>query len=788
MLSSQLRERLRGLLERARGETVDRERRELTPLLRGVELLGPEMEGASDVELRERGAALRNLAAENMLPDPVVAEGVALVCEAARRVLQLRLHQAQILAALALYRGTIAELATGEGKTLAAVAPAWLLSLFGRGVHVLTFNDYLARRDASWMGPVYAFLGASVGCIQDGMDPDARGQAYACDVTYATAKQAGFDYLRDQLALATVRRVHRPFHAAIVDEADSLLIDEARVPLVLASGSLELPVDPHGIARIVERLAPSVDYETDKNARNVFLTERGALTVERELDLENLHDSVHRDVLTAVNLALHARALLRRDVDYVVREGRIEVVDEFTGRVVPDRRWPDGLHPALEAKEGLAVRPEGTILSSLPLQHFFRLYPKLSGMTATAVPAAEELSTFYGLSVTVIPSHRPCIRVDEPDAVFTDRQSKEAAVVADVRDQHAAGRPILVGTASVAESERIAAAIAEAGIVCRVLNAKNDEEEARIIAEAGGKGAVTISTNMAGRGTDIRLGGLSERDRAEVVALQGLRVIGTNKHETRRVDDQLRGRAGRQGDPGSSRFFVSFEDDLVQRYAFTGDIAQLLTDRPAGRIDSSMVAAEIDRAQRIVEGQNFDIRRTLWSYSALVEQQRLIMGELREQELQGTSSVDLPRRSPEHHARILDRQGPAATAGICRLIALVEIQRAWSAHLASLADIRENIHFHYLAGLDWFGGIWGLRKRPLDVFHEMAVHAFDEMRAALDASIVRAFEAVDPSTGRVAVEPHFLNPESTWTYLISDTPFESTIIRLYRGMSRAVTG
>jgi preprotein translocase subunit SecA len=568
------------------------------------------------------------------------------------------------------------------------------------------------------------------------------------------------------------------------------MIDEARVPMVLAGATGPPPVDPRGLTALAERLVPGRDLEVDEYARNLVLTEEGLARAEAELGVENLHRPAHRPLLTALNLALHARVLLRRDVDYIVREGRVEVVDEFTGRVVPDRRWPDGLHCALEAKEGVEVRPEGTVLQSLPLQHFFRLYPGLAGMTATAAPAAAELHAFYGLEVAVIPPHRPRARRDEPDLVFADRASKRQAVVEEAAARHARGQPVLIGTASVAESEELSGALGAAGIPHRVLNARNDEQEAAVIAEAGSRAAVTLSTNMAGRGTDIRLGGASERERAEIAALGGLRVIGTNRHESRRVDDQLRGRAGRQGDPGSSRFFVSLEDDLVDRYGIAEAVVPLLEDHSRGRVETPAAAAEIERAQRIIEGQNFEIRRTLWSYSSMVEEQRRILAGGRERALLDPSAIDLfARRCPERHARLRERLGPEAALAVEQRLALLAMDRAWSDHLARLADVREGLHLHQLAGLDWFGGIWGLRKTPLDVFHQMAVEAFDRTLSQLEERAVAACEALEESAEGIDLERDDLQgPRSTWTYLVSDTPFESTIIRIYRGVSRRVRG
>ncbi|MGB5391269.1 MAG: accessory Sec system translocase SecA2, partial [Thermoanaerobaculia bacterium] len=537
--------------------------------------------------------------------------------------------------------------ATGEGKTLTAVLHAYLGGLTGRGVHVLTFNDYLAHRDSHWMGPIYRFLGLSVGWVGQGMSVAERQAAYGCDITYVTAKEAGFDLLRSHLASEPGQIVHRPFHRAIVDEADSILIDEARVPLVIA-GVLGSPEEtPYGLADLVNRLDPDEHFETDEYSRNIELTALGIDRVEGLLDCGNLLAAENVALLTGINCALHAKVLLRRDVEYIVRDGRIQLVDELTGRVVEDRHWPDGLQAALEAKEGLKLRPEGRVLSSITLQHFVRLYPNLAGMTATASPAAEELTRTYGMDVVVIPQNRPSIRIDHSDVVFTHREAKHRALVEEIGRVHATGRPILVGTASVMESEELAALLRPSGIEPQILNARNDEMEAAIIAEAGALGAVTISTNMAGRGTDIRLGGADEGNRPDVVALGGLYVIGTNRHESLRIDQQLRGRAGRQGDPGSSRFFISLEDDLIARYGVRNLIPpKLLLERQDQPLDNPVIRREIARAQRIVEGQNVETRKTLYGYSSVLDEQRKIVQQRREDLLLGRAQSHFAELSP----------------------------------------------------------------------------------------------------------------------------------------------
>src|SRR5215831_10392553 len=593
-------------LEKWRGvELVEENLAPYEEALHEINRRGEDFARKTDDQLREAGASLRERSRRGASSDELLVDVFALAREAAARTLGMRPFDVQVMAGVALSRGKLVEMQTGEGKTLAAVAPACLNACAGRGVHVLTFNDYLARRDAAWMGPVYRFLGLSVGAVQEGMSVDARRAAYAADITYATAKEAGFDFLRDGLCRTPDELVHRPFNFAIVDEADSILIDEARVPLVIAGERPGSQTSLYRTAELIAALARGEDWETDENDRNISLTDRGVDRVESELGCGDLYSAENYLLLVEINQALHARALLHRDVDYIVRDGRIELVDEFTGRVMDDRRWPDGLQAALEAKENLPIRPGGRILGSITLQHFLKHYPGLSGMTATAQPAAEELEGFYGLKVVPIPPNRPCVREDLPDVIFTHKDAKHRSLIAEISRANATGRPVLVGTSSVEESESLARKLSQAGVACRVLNAKNDEAEAEIIAEAGAVGAVTISTNMAGRGTDIRLGGAREEERERVVVLGGLYVIGTNRHESRRIDDQLRGRAGRQGDPGTSRFFISLEDDLIQRYGVVSLIpASHRPVRQPGPITDPVVSREIARAQRIVEGQN----------------------------------------------------------------------------------------------------------------------------------------------------------------------------------------
>jgi preprotein translocase subunit SecA len=734
---------LRSRLARWQGVPVDLDLRRYDAPLAEIAGMGPALEALRDEALRDDGRRLREAARGGTPPAGLRSRTYALAREAARRTLGLRAFDEQVVAALALDGPHVVEMQTGEGKTLTAVLPAALHALGGRGVHVLTFNDYLARRDAEWMGPVYRALGLSVAWVQGGQAPAARREAYAADVTYVTAKEAGFDHLRDLLARRPEDVVHRPFHAALVDEADSILVDEARVPLVIAGQAPGRPSNARRLAELVATLVPGADFDTDEYGRNVELTERGLVRVEAALGVR-LHEGGDHDLLSELHCALHARVLLRRDADYIVHDGRIGVVDELTGRVVADRSWPDGLQAALEAKEGLVRRSDGDILGSLTLEHFLRGYERLAGMTGTAQDAAADLREFYGLRVVVVPTHRPRARVDRPDVLFTHRAAKEDALVAEVRRVHATGRPLLVGTLTVEESERLGVRLREAGVGCAILNARNDAAEAAVVAQAGGPGAVTIATNMAGRGTDIRLGGPDEGGRDAVVALGGLYVIGTNRHESRRIDLQLRGRCGRQGDPGETRFFVSLEDDLLVRYGIRSLVPEALLPPPRPEpVEELVVRREVARAQRIVEGQDLEIRRTLRRYAAPVEEQRRAF-----------------------HARrlavLLDAEADPRTRR--RVLALMD--EAWRDHLAQLADLRDGIHLVRLGGDD-----------PLARFHVRAGEAYRQMTDDLDARI-EAAEA--PGAFE---EPHV--PSSTWTYLVNDDPFRDQLGSQLTGPGRA---
>jgi preprotein translocase subunit SecA len=723
------------------------------------------LEGLSDADLTSRAAALRVRGRKNARDlEELLPEVFAVASEAAARRLGMRPFDVQLAAGIALHRGCLAQLATGEGKTLVAVPPAILHALSGRGVHIFTANDYLARRDAEWMAPVYEIFGLRCASIIQGMTHEQRRLAYQADVTYVTAKEAGFDFLRDHTTLDPSLVVHRGHDLAIVDEADFILIDEARVPLVIAGPAPVLPIEHRAIAALVRELRHGVDYDADEYGRTVVLTEAGFRTASTRLGVKLDHPS-NQLLLSAVHVAIHAEALLRRDRDYVVRDNGVELVDEWTGRVAENRRWPHGIQPAVEAKEGLEVRAEGRILGSIPMQHFIRQYKMLAGMTATAETAAEEFQLFFGLKTVVFPPNRTCRRIDEPDVVFTHREAKTEALVAEIARVHATRRPILVGTASVRESEELAGVLKRRGVGCEVLNARQDAHEARIVARAGKLDAVTISTNMAGRGTDIRLGGDDPDEHQQVIALGGLYVIGTNRHESLRIDNQLRGRAGRQGDPGSSRFFISLDDDLIQRYGVMSLIPKAHRPTPSATpVQDPIVAREIARAQRIVEGQNFEIRRTLWKYSTLVDEQRAIVYRWRQELLRDEADPGAcEEHAGEKYVALVTLVGADAVRHAEQRVTVHVLDRAWADHLAFIEDVREGIH------LQRYGG-----KEPVTEFHRQIVEAFGGLLDRIADEAVEVFERLEVREGRIDLEAAGVaGSSSTWTYLVNDNPFSN---------------
>ncbi|HEX2944889.1 MAG TPA: accessory Sec system translocase SecA2 [Clostridia bacterium] len=721
-----------------------------------------DLKNKSDEELRQLSMELRQQAVSGIPPEQLLVKAFALAREASARTLKMRPFDVQMLAGIALHYGALVEMQTGEGKTLAATAPAYLNALYGKGVHVLTFNDYLARRDAGWMKPLYDFLGVSVGFIQEGMDKSVRKAAYSADITYLTAKESGFDYLRSFLAESPYELVQRPFNYAIIDEADSILIDEARIPLVIAGKTeKDRGFDPRVISGVVGSLTPEEDYSLDEYERNVFLTEKGVGVIEKTFGCGNLYDERNLELLVDVGNALHARALLKRDVDYIIRNNKIELVDEFTGRVADSRQWPYGLQEAIEAKEGIYSETKGQIIASVTLQNFIRQYPRISGMTGTARSSSEELLEFYGLSVAVIPTNKECIRVDHPDVIFANRKAKMDALVTEIAAVHKAGRPVLIGTRSVEESEELAERLAGADITCTILNAKNDEKEAGIISNAGRPGTVTVSTNMAGRGTDIRLGGENEEEHDRVAALGGLYVIGTNKHESRRIDDQLRGRAGRQGDPGSTRFFISFEDDLMKQYKLKELIPEeLYSISGADPIENKIIRRETSRAQKIIEGQNFQIRRTLQKYNVLMERQRQMIFAKRYEVLFGRLPGLFRTYLPERYESLVPAVGEPALLKAEWQVLLHFISSCWTEYLDYLSYTRESIHLVNIAG-----------KIPISEFNKIAIEGYEKLLQNISQETLAVLEKAEITRNGIDMEKEGLKaPSSTWTYLIDDSP------------------
>jgi preprotein translocase subunit SecA len=595
-----------------------------------VSALEPEMEKLSDADLRQKTDEFRERLAGGESLDDLLPEAFAVVREVSKRTLGMRPFDEQIMGGTVLHEGKIAEMKTGEGKTLAATMPVYLNALEGKGVHVVTVNDYLARRDAAWMGEIYTFLGLEVGLIQESMNFDERKIAYHSDITYGTNAQFGFDYLRDNIATSTDQLVQRELNFAIVDEVDSILVDEARTPLII-SGMPESAADVYyRFAAIVPRLKDGEDYEVDEKKQQVAPTESGVEKVEKALGIENLYDDVNTNLVNHLNQALRAQTLFHKDDEYIVTDGQVYIVDEFTGRVLEGRRYSEGLHQAIEAKEGVEIKEENQTVATITIQNFFRMYDKLSGMTGTAATEADEFMHTYKMEVVSIPTHEEMIRDDKDDLVYKTEKSKHKAVVEDIVERNKQGQPILVGTVSVDVSERLSALLKRRGIAHNVLNAKQHEREAEIIAGAGERGAVTIATNMAGRGTDIKLG-------EGVPELGGLYVLGTERHEARRIDNQLRGRSGRQGDPGESRFYLSFEDELLR--LFGGQRMQGIIERIGLEedvpIEAGMISNSVRRAQEQVESRNFQIRKRILEYDDVLNKQREVIYAIRRDILMG---------------------------------------------------------------------------------------------------------------------------------------------------------
>jgi len=678
------------LLNKVFGTKNERELKRLWPMIEQVGSLEPEVSGLSDEGLKEKTGEFRQRITNGETLDDLLPSAFAVVREVSKRTLSMRHFDVQILGGVVLHEGKIAEMKTGEGKTLVATLPVYLNALEGKGVHVVTVNDYLAKRDTQWMGPVYHFLGLTIGAIQhdisflydpsylstdkklDFLRPCSRQEAYAADITYGTNNEFGFDFLRDNMKYDLSDYCQRELNYAIVDEVDSILIDEARTPLIISGPSEESTDKYYKIDKIIPKLQKNTDYTIDEKARTAILTEEGNSKVEQLLGTGNLYDPANIELVHHVLQALKAHTLFRKDVDYVIKDGEVLIVDEFTGRLMPGRRWSDGLHQAVEAKEGVKIESENQTLATITFQNYFRMYAKLAGMTGTADTEAAEFAKIYNLEVMVIPTNKPMTRADYPDMIYKTEKGKFSAAIQEIEDLHTKGQPVLVGTISIEKSELLSSILKKKGIPHAVLNAKYHEREAEIIAQAGRSSGITIATNMAGRGTDIVLGGspegiarelLSDKkdyneedwkqafskaeaacnaDRQKVVSAGGLHIMGTERHEARRIDNQLRGRSGRQGDPGASRFYLSLEDDLMrifgsERISGIMDKLGMEEDMP---IENKIVSKAIENAQKRVEAHNFDIRKHLIEYDDVMNKQRTEIYSFRKEILQGENLKD----------------------------------------------------------------------------------------------------------------------------------------------------
>ena len=808
----------------------------LEGLVPHIGVLEPEMQALSDEELQARTPALRERLANGADLNDLLAEAFAVMREAAWRVIGQRHYDVQLMGGAALHLGWVAEMRTGEGKTLVSTLPVYLNGLTGEGVHVVTVNDYLASRDADWMGQIHRWLGLSVGLVVPGVrDQDVKRQQYACDITYGTNNEFGFDYLRDNMALSAAERTQRGYRYCIVDEIDSILIDEARTPLIISGQVAEAANTYYRFASIVRRLVADEHYEVDEEKRTVAPTEEGVHAVERALGVENLYDSVQVSYVHHLGAALRAKELYRRDKEYILSDGEVKIVDEFTGRILDGRRWSDGLHQAIEAKEGTKIQEENQTLATITLQNYFRLYEKLAGMTGTAQTEASELHGTYDLQVVSIPTHKPMVRADQPDLVYRTEEAKYDAITDDIAERVERGQPVLVGTISVEKSEKLSGYLTRRGVAHEVLNAKQHAREAEIIAQAGRLGRVTVATNMAGRGVDIILGGnpesLARRDLLAdgydpqsreyakayprlleshteqcgtegglIKELGGLYVVGTERHESRRIDNQLRGRSGRQGDPGESRFYLSLEDDLMRIFA-TGAMNWVMSRSmdDSVPIESKMVTKSVERAQTTVEQRNAETRKNVLRYDEVMNNQRRVIYQLRGQILEGAElrdqalehlqseveaiAADLPEDEPWDHRSILVTAGNLwptdlmpedlaaeqtpeglterllddATAlyekreaeigtevmrGLERQVMLRVIDQHWRTHLYEMDYLKEGIHLR-AAG----------QKDPLSEWQREGFEMFGDLMQRIRRDFVRMIthiQVVKPETEQVS--------------------------------------
>ncbi len=809
------------LVRKIFGSKNDRFLKKLRPLVAKINALEPEMQALADEELPQRLAVYREQvqSGEKDL-DAVLPEVFALVREASTRVLGMRHYDVQLLGAMALHKGKIAEMKTGEGKTLVATLAVILNALEGKGVHVVTVNDYLAKRDAEWMGRLYNFLGLSVGVIVAGLSDEQRKEAYGADITYGTNNEFGFDYLRDNMKFYAEQLVQRGHHYAIVDEVDSILIDEARTPLIISGASDESTDLYQKVDEVVRTLEKEKHYTVDEKGKTASLTDEGVQYVEEKLGVDNLYDTANITAQHHVLQSLKAHTVFRRDVDYIVKDDQVVIVDEFTGRLMAGRRFSDGLHQALEAKEHVTIAAENQTLASITFQNYFRMYDKLSGMTGTADTEAVEFAQIYGLEVSTIPPNRPMIRRDMPDLIYRTRREKMQAIIQAIKELHATGQPVLVGTISIETSELISQLLKREGVPHSVLNAKHHAQEAEIVAQAGQVGKVTIATNMAGRGTDIKLG-------EGVVELGGLHILGTERHESRRIDNQLRGRSGRQGDPGSSRFYLSLEDDLMRLFGSDrlSGLMQKLGMQEGEPIENNMVSRAIENAQKRVEGHHFEIRKTLLDYDNVMNQQRTVIYSLRrdlmrepdlepilneylsdllddmydglevskaahdiEEEkpvrarLSEVMNIDrvlpgdapLPTREEAQElvqsilAQLKEEAGPLY-ADLLRYFLLEELDRGWKEHLRNMDFLRDGIG---LRGYGQRDPKLEYKREGFNMFQELLVHIREGAFRALTRVRVeqRPVEAAEEAVAAPEPEPMFQHKEQPQQLSYSNEP------------------
>lgn len=721
----------------------------------------------SDLELKYLIEEIKIKLKNDTNPLNFIVNIYAIAYEVILRTHKIVLYKKQLIGAVAMANLKAIEMKTGEGKTITAVLPAILYGLTSKGVHVLTFNDYLATRDTNWMKPIYNFFNLEVNHIQQGMTHSGRKFAYSSDITYLTAKEAGFDFLKDSLVFDLNEKVHQQFHFTIIDEADSILIDEARIPLVIAGDTNSSNNDLYKISSLIKTFKKNKDYQFDKYMRNVFLTEMGINKIEEHFNFENLFESQNNYLLAQIQNALHAHTLLYKNIDYIIRDNKIEQVDEFTGRIAHKRKWPDELQAAVEAKENLKVQKSAKILNSISLQYFINQYPLKCAMSATLKSSEEELKSFYNFDTVIIPPHKKCIRQDEKDFIYRTIKEKHHAIIKEVVKVHKTKRPILIGTQSVDESNKLAALLKKHNIFPEVLNAKNDFQEASIIAKAGNPGAITISTNMAGRGVDIKLGGEKEIKKKQVMNLGGLYVIGTNRYESTRIDNQLRGRAGRQGEPGLTRFFISMEDTLFLKFHLDELIPpKIFNSLPNGKITNSVIRSEILRIQRIIEGQNFEIKQTLGNYTFLIEKQRQIIFNLRENILKNkkikNSIISNIKDKYNKFQKIITQK---ELNDFLSTLYIFQIDQHWRNYLYEMNSLRDTIHLRRIGG-----------ENPLFEFRKLSINQFEILIQNIEFDVIKKFNSIPVCKKKLLkISNSIKRPSATWTYLINDKEIENCI-------------